>query len=74
MKVSTVKKALNSIEKLGDAGPGHIYRNDAAMHRLQDALYLKVLRVIASGKAKNHRALASAAVKAADIKFARWYA
>lgn len=48
--------------------------DDESAHSAEDALWEAVLRAIASGYGDKPALLASAALKTADIEFARWCA
>lgn len=66
LTVAAVKKKLAEIHAVAE--------DDEKAHGLEDALWAAVLEAIASGKARNPKALAAEALKSSAISFARWCA
>lgn len=65
MTVEDVRKTVKDIEAMKS--------DDEMAHAAEDSLYVNVLEAIRDG-AKNHRELAREALRANDIRFARWCA
>ena len=65
----TVDAVKRGVDEVGRLAP-----DDEAAHVAEDALYGNVLRAIADGICEDARECARVALKAQEIKFARWCA
>lgn len=65
--VAEVEREVAEIEERGRW-------DDRAAHSHEDGLHQAVLRAIADGTAEDPQTMAAAALRTADIDFARWYA
>jgi hypothetical protein len=70
----TVDEVDRRVSRIAALARGEIESpsRDAWAHSEEDALYLDVLRAIATGAA-NAEVLARAAIKTSEIKFSRWF-
>jgi hypothetical protein len=66
MTLDVVQASVGKIEQLAAAKKG------PTAHHAEDALFLDLLRAIASGEYVDPRACAREAVRSADLEFYRW--
>lgn len=70
--IGEVQARVSLIAADANVSIGH--RDDESLHARQDALFVDVLRAIASGESEDPATLASAALLVTEVKFERWYA